>query len=100
MKCPNDNKEMLFGWQEQENDATQLVWVCPQCRHEHRAPLRRWAEQEYLCAFCQEYFHHTHTEDHTPLAKLICPKCAKKMHIELQTHPDEPENGSNAFFGC
>lgn len=52
------------------------------------------------CAFCGIVYHHIHTPDHTPLAKLICPKCRKRMGIEVQTHPDDPEDDDVAYFGC
>lgn len=55
---------------------------------------------KYLCAFCHKHYEHEQTDDHTPLAKLICRPCAKKMHIELQTHPDDPEDDEIAPFGC
>lgn len=100
MKCPKCTTLMFLGWLERKNHATLVVWVCPNCGGEKKTPQRQWAEQEYLCAFCHEYYHHTHTEDHLPIAKLICPPCAKKMHIELQTHPKDPENEDNPFFGC
>ena len=46
---------------------------------------------KYLCAFCHKHFELEYTDDHTPLAKLICLPCAKKMGIEVQTHPDNPD---------
>lgn len=55
---------------------------------------------KYRCAFCGKDFQHIHTDDHTPLAELICPKCCKKFGIEVQTHPDNPENEDNLFSGC
>jgi len=55
---------------------------------------------EWLCAFCHKTWVCIITKDHTPLAKLICPNCCKKMGIEVQTHPLEPENEDNPFSGC
>jgi len=55
---------------------------------------------KYLCSFCYKHFEHTQTDDHTPLAELICKPCAKKMGIELQTHPEDPEDDESNSFGC
>jgi len=53
-----------------------------------------------LCSFCYKHFEHTQTDDHSPLAELICPKCCKKMGIEVQTHPKDPEDDEIDSFGC
>jgi len=55
---------------------------------------------KYRCAYCGKDYEHTQTDDHTPLAELICPLCCKKMGIEVQTHPPEPENDDEPFWGC
>ena len=100
MKCPKCKTEMLLGWLEQKDHATLVVWVCPDCHHEKKTHRRQSVRTEYLCAFCHGYYHHTQTEDHLPIAELICPPCAKNMHIDLQTHPNEPENEDNPFPSC
>ena len=53
---------------------------------------------KYLCAFCHKHFEHVQTPDHTPLAELICLPCAKKMSIEVQTHPEDDENVSTTLL--
>jgi len=55
---------------------------------------------KYRCAFCGKDFHLVMTDDHTPLAELICPKCCEKMDIEVQTHPPDDKNDNNPFFCC
>ena len=100
MKCPKDNAQMQAAYIDRLKHKAVLVWICPECYHETRVPTLHPLRLKYLCAFCHEHYSHVQTEDHTPLAKLICPTCAKKMSIELQTHPDEPENEDSPFSGC
>ena len=100
MKCPKDKAQMQAAYVEREKHAANLVWICPECYHETREPAVQPLKLKYLCAFCHEYYSHIQTGDHTPLAKLVCPECAKKMGLELQTHPPEEDCDDDAPFGC
>lgn len=55
---------------------------------------------KYICAFCRKQYYLKLTDDHTPLATLICPGCAHGMGIEVQTHPPEPEDDNDGFSRC
>jgi uncharacterized protein (DUF983 family) len=100
MNCPKDNAKMQAAYIDRKDHKAALVWVCPKCYHETRIPTSHPLKLKYLCAFCHERYSHVQTEDHTPLATLVCPHCAKKMGLELQTHPDNPEDAENPYVGC
>jgi len=100
MKCPKCEANMFLVHIDQPLGQTLVLWVCPDCHHERPPRRHRRLKLQYLCAFCHKLYAHIQTSDHTPLAELICPKCAKEMHIELKTHPDEPENEDNSFSSC
>ncbi len=56
--------------------------------------------ETYICAYCTDEFDLDYTDDHTPLARLICPVCCKKHGIEVQTHPPDDEEAEDGFYGC
>jgi len=100
MKCPDCKKDMYVGWLAPNDNAHIPAYMCPSCDYRGSTPAGREKERLYHCAFCSKPYKHIQTDDHTPLAELICPKCAKKMGIEVQTHPDDPEDDNIVAFGC
>ena len=100
MKCPKCNAAMLLQMRWPIDGRDCECWECPNCHNDLATLDGQPVKWDYLCAFCHHKYFHVQTEDHTPLAELICPKCAKKMDIEVQTHPDNPENEDNLFSGC
>ena len=100
MKCPKCDSDMFLAYTEAPRLQTLAVWVCTRCYYEQAVRRKRPLKLEYDCAFCGNPFRHIQTDDHTPLAELICQQCADGMGIELQTHPDDPENEDNPFSIC
>jgi len=100
MKCPKCNIGMMLQYTRTDHGDDYAVWACSNCQYGLTTLNGKEVPWDYLCAFCHEHYFHIQTDDHTPLAELICPKCAKKMGIEVQTHPDEPEDEENVAFGC
>jgi len=100
MKCPKCKKDMFLGWLEPDDHEPLAAWICPTCPNEYYAPTKEYTERTYNCAFCGKPYKHVQTDDHTPLAELIDPECAKKMGLELQTHPPNSENDKDTFSGC
>ena len=100
MKCPKCSHANPPIYIDGPEDDKYVFYACADCGHEYTRDYGRSGPKTYRCAFCGKDFQHVQTEDHTPIAELICPKCAKKMDIEVQTHPDNPENEDNLFSSC
>ena len=100
MKCPICHTDMFLAFLEPEDQRPFTAWICPECDWGRAYPTENTVERLYHCAYCTKEYKHIQTDDHTPLAELICPVCAKALDLELQTHPFDPEDDEIVPLGC